>query len=575
MIGPNGCTQPGTKTRWRGTHPHDGKRSSVVWCHMTISTPPRRDLISFIDLRPTATQEHPKTIPGHVSGRAVSGVTVVAGGQPSALEPVVSSPSKPWPARYARRLLAGDVVSVAWAAVGAHVVHMGGFSSRVSRDPDALPFIALTVFIGIAWLVALHWGGTRDAEVVGHGPEEYKRVIQTSFGLFGIIAICSYVFDLHLPRAYVLVTLPAGLVGLMLARFIWRRWLHTERLNDRFNSKVLVVGNLRTVRELLVDLRRAPLAGYGVLGVCIGENSPTSDIVVDPVTGRRTVDGVEVLGGLEDVAGTASRYGADTVAVTATAVFGPAAVRRLGWELERTNIDLVLAPALTNIAGPRIHTKPVAGLPLIHVDRPTYRGANRIVKRTFDAIGSAALLALASPALLAVGVAVKVTSPGPIFFWQERVGQGGNSFRMIKFRSMVVDAEASLAYLKASQRDAGNEILFKMQNDPRITKVGRFIRRFSLDELPQLINVLKGDMSLVGPRPPLPAEVAAYGGEARLRLLVRPGMTGLWQVSGRSTLTWDDTVRLDTYYVENWSLTSDFVILWKTAKAVFSSDGAF
>lgn len=486
-----------------------------------------------------------------------------------------SGPRKAWASRYAYRLFFGDLIGVTWAAVGAHLVHMGTLSTRVSRDPDRLPFIAMTVFVAVAWMVTLHWGGTRDPEVVGHGPEEYKRLVNTSFGLFGFIAICSYVFDLHLPRAYVLVMLPAGLMALLLSRFTWRRWLHARRLNGGFMSKVLVVGNLRTVRELLTDLQRAPLAGYGVLGVCVHQTASSGDLNIDPVTGRVSVDGVPVLGGLDDVAMTALQYGADTVAVTSTAAFGPAAVRRLSWELEKTDIQLVLAPALTNIAGPRVHTKPVAGLPLIHVDRPTYRGANRILKRSFDAVGSALLLGLFSPLMLGVAMAVKTTSPGPVLFRQERAGLNGNSFRMIKFRSMVVDAEARLSELTTHQRDAGNSTMFKMQDDPRITRVGKFIRRFSLDELPQLINVFKGDMSLVGPRPPLLGEVATYHGEARLRLLVRPGMTGLWQVSGRSTLTWEDTVRLDTYYVENWSLTSDLVILWKTLKAVVSSSGAF
>lgn len=482
---------------------------------------------------------------------------------------------KPWATRYGYRLFLGDLIGVTWAAVGAHLVHIGTLSTRVSRDPDSLPFVAMTVFVAAAWIVALHWGGTRDSEVVGHGPEEYKRLVRTSLGLFGAIAICSYVFNLHLPRAYVLVMLPAGLVALMLSRFTWRRWLHARRRNGAFMSQVLVVGNLRTVRELLTDLHRAPLAGYSVLGVCVQQTSSPGDLSVDPLTGHPSLDGVPVLGGLDEVAAIAERHGADTVAVTSTAAFGPAAVRRLSWELEKTDIQLVLAPALTNIAGTRIHTKPVAGLPLIHVDRPTYRGANRILKRSFDAIGSALLLGLFSPLILGVGIAVKVSSPGPVLFRQERAGLNGKSFRMFKFRSMVEDAESRLAELTKHHRDAGNPTMFKMQEDPRVTRVGKFIRRFSLDELPQLINVLKGDMSLVGPRPPLLGEVATYHGEAKLRLLVRPGMTGLWQVSGRSTLTWEDTVRLDTYYVENWSLTSDLVILWKTLKAVVSTSGAY
>ena len=512
-----------------------------------------------------------------LDGRTDSGSSNSVLGPSSGLTRPLADPStrRRWTTKYARRLASTDVLAVGWAGVGAHAVHLGSLTTRVSRDPDSTWFAILTVSLCVLWLLSLQASGTREGSVIGHGPEEYKRVFQSTFGFFGLVAICSYVFDLHLPRSYVLVMMPAGLLALLASRFTWRRWLHVRRLNGEFMAKVLVVGNLRTVKELLLDLQRAPLAGYGVLGVCVQQNSALADLNVDADTGRRTINGVEILGGLDDVAATAQKFGADTVAVTSTASFGPAAVRRLGWELEKTDIQLVLAPALTNIAGPRIHTKPIAGLPLIHVDRPTYRGANKIVKRSFDSIGSLFLLALASPFLLGLMIAVKVSSPGPIFFRQERVGHNGKAFRMIKFRSMVVDAEAQLAGLKLQQRDAGNSTLFKMQDDPRVTKIGRFIRRFSLDELPQLFNVVKGDMSLVGPRPPLRDEVVTYHGEARLRLLVRPGMTGLWQVSGRSTLNWEDTVRLDTYYVENWSLTSDLVILWKTAKAVISSSGAF
>jgi exopolysaccharide biosynthesis polyprenyl glycosylphosphotransferase len=249
----------------------------------------------------------------------------------------------------------------------------------------------------------------------------------------------------------------------------------------------------------------------------------------------------------------------------------------LSWELEDTDAELILAPALTNIAGPRIHTQPVAGLPLIHVDRPTYRGANRILKKSFDLVGSVILVLLFSPVLLAVAAAIKLTSSGPVFFRQDRVGINGETFRMIKFRSMVVDAESRLAALKAQAQaqDAGNTVLFKIKNDPRVTGVGKFIRRFSIDELPQLFNVVTGEMSLVGPRPPLRSEVDLYGDDALRRLLVKPGMTGLWQVSGRSDLTWDDSVRLDVYYVENWSITGDLAILWRTARAVFGSSGAY
>ncbi len=424
----------------------------------------------------------------------------------------------------------------------------------------------MTASLSIGWIVLLQWGATRDAAVIGHGSDEYKRIIQSSVALFGVVAIASYVLDLHLPRAYVLVMLPAGLFALLASRFVWRFWLRSRRMLGDFSSDVLVVGSAHPVAELITELERAPLAGYRVVGVCLSEK--------DRDTGDQFA-GYPVLGNLDDVAAVAQLADVGIVAVTSTSAYGPTKVRRLGWQLESTSIDLVLAPALTNIAGPRIHTRPVAGLPLIHVDRPTYRGANRLLKRSFDVIGSALLLVVLAPVLLTLAAAIRISDRGPVFFRQERIGLNSQPFRMIKFRSMVTDAEAKLAELRSIRHDAGNDILFKLKDDPRITKIGHFLRRFSLDELPQLFNVLKGNMSLVGPRPPLQSEVALYKDDAMLRLLVKPGMTGLWQVSGRSDLAWEDTVRLDLYYVENWSITSDLVILWKTLKAVVASSGAY
>ena len=474
-----------------------------------------------------------------------------------------------WGQRYASQLAITDVIALVWAAIGVHLVQPQVSRSAFTSDSLNPSFVALTAGLLVVWLIALNFSG-RDPKTIGHGPTEYKQIVHATLVVFGLVAIAVYLFQLDLPRSYLLVMMPAGLTAVLASRFVWRRWLHHRRDLGEYMSQVLAVGNIHTVTELLRDLRRAPRAGYKVIGVCVSQGSSAGH--GGPL---QSIDGVPVLGDLSSVAEVVRRSGADTVAVTATAAFGPSAVRKLSWELEDTDADLVLAPALTNIAGPRIHTQPVAGLPLIHVDRPTYRGANRLLKKTFDGVASVLLVLLLSPVLLAVAVAVKLTSKGPVFFRQERVGINGEMFRMIKFRSMVVDAEARLASLREEQHDAGNQVLFKIKNDPRITKVGKFIRRFSIDELPQLFNVVIGDMSLVGPRPPLMAEVELYGDEARRRLLVKPGMTGLWQVSGRSDLTWDDTVRLDVYYVENWSITGDLVILWKTAKAVVSSSGAY
>ncbi|MDQ0078471.1 exopolysaccharide biosynthesis polyprenyl glycosylphosphotransferase [Arthrobacter oryzae] len=265
--------------------------------------------------------------------------------------------------------------------------------------------------------------------------------------------------------------------------------------------------------------------------------------------------------------------GADAVAVSAGVQLHPQTLRHLGWELASRNIGLIMAPALTDIAGPRIHTQQVAGLPLIHVTTPTLEGGQRVAKRLFDVLVSGLLIVLSLPVMALVATLVKVDSPGPVLFRQDRVGIEGKHFSMLKFRSMMVDAEQQLAGLK--NRNEGSGLLFKMKNDPRITRVGGVLRKFSLDELPQLFNIFVGSMSLVGPRPPLPSEVAEYEHDVRRRLLVKPGLTGLWQVSGRSNLSWQDSVRLDLYYVENWSLAGDLIILMKTFRAVFHGAGAY
>ena len=490
----------------------------------------------------------------------------------AAEDPVAAAPGRrKWNQRYAQRLLITDVLALIAAGIGVHLIAVPAIPTAVSSKPGYPPFIAATIGLVVIWFCALTWADSRDVKVVGHGPVEYKRVLQASFGLFGLVAIVSFLFQLDLPRSYLLIMLPTGLVALLASRYLWRRWLRRQRAAGHYMSQVLAVGDRHAVAELVRDLRRAPLAGYRVVGVCLAQD--VHRFADEPLPS--TIEGVPVLGGVDDVAEIARSCAADTVAVTSSAGFGPGRVRKLSWELEDTAAELILAPALTNIAGPRVHTHPVAGLPLIHVDRPTYRGANRMLKKTFDVVTSAWMVLLLSPLLIGVAIAIKATSKGPVFFRQDRVGINGDIFRMIKFRSMVVDAEAGLANLQDAQRDAGNKVLFKLKNDPRVTTVGKFIRRYSIDELPQLFNVLIGQMSLVGPRPPLKAEVDRYEDEARRRLLVKPGMTGLWQVSGRSDLSWDESVRLDIYYVENWSITGDLVIVGKTAKAVLSSSGAY
>lgn len=475
--------------------------------------------------------------------------------------------SSAWGVRYARWLAITDAAVVLWATVGALVVRFG---VPETEDLNSLgqPYVSLSVALALAWWAMLSLLGSREPRILGYGSEEYKRVLQASLWLFGIVAMVSYALRFDTARGYVGVALPSGLLFLLLSRVIVRKLLHVERQSGRSTMKVLIVGGRQTAEHLARSLRRQPLAGYEPVGIYLPGSAGSERMPDDlqlPVVGRDS-DASQII---RDIAA----FSPDAVALSGGAQLPPQTIRSLGWALADLDIRLIMVPALTDIAGPRIHTQPVAGLPLIHVSTPTLEKGQRLLKRGFDLVGAATLVAILSPVFLAVAIAVRLDSPGPIFFHQNRVGTAGTTFRMLKFRSMVADAEKQLDQLRPS--DEGNGVLFKMKHDPRVTRVGGFIRRFSLDELPQLFNVLAGSMSLVGPRPPLPSEVEMYDAHAHRRLLVRPGMTGLWQVSGRSLLSWDDTVRLDLYYVENWSFLGDATILVRTVRAVFRRHGAF
>jgi exopolysaccharide biosynthesis polyprenyl glycosylphosphotransferase len=329
----------------------------------------------------------------------------------------------------------------------------------------------------------------------------------------------------------------------------------------------MLLGGPSAVAHLAETLSGAKHSGYLPVAAYVpgGTELTTQTIFELPVLGHEA--------NTEQILDAISVCRADSVAISAGVQLHPQTLRHLGWELAARNVGLIMAPALTDIAGPRIHTQQVAGLPLIHVTTPTLEGGQRVAKRLFDLMAAALLIAAFSPVMLIVAALVKLDSRGPVLFKQERVGIDGNVFKMLKFRSMVADAESRLD--KLEQHNEGNGILFKMKNDPRVTRVGRSIRKFSLDELPQLFNIFGGTMSLVGPRPPLLREVEKYERDVRRRLLVKPGLTGLWQVSGRSNLSWQDSVRLDLYYVENWSLAGDLLIILRTVRAVFRSTGAY
>lgn len=466
-----------------------------------------------------------------------------------------------WRRRYGRRLIVSDAVVLVWVFVMSHLVWSAVPEWHQAESATSWFWVLISVLLAVIWHIVLTLAGTRDSTVLGAGPEEYKRIINSTIVIFSLIAFVGYLFNLTVPRSYVLVSLPFGIGLLLASRWSWRQWLLIQRQSGRMTQKAIVVGNLDSVEHLTAVIARNLSYGYDVVGACItGPRGPDQ------------IGGVTVLGGVGALLVTIVESGADAVIVTSSDATHPQMVQRLGWDLEGYDVEIIVAPSLANIAGPRVHVRPVAGLPLLHVEQPSYRGASRWAKGLLDRAGGAVLLIAALPVFAVVAVAIKLTSPGKVFFVQERVGRDGKSFGMIKFRTMVSGAHLMVSDLTA---DTGNTFMFKMRDDPRVTRPGRFLRRYSLDELPQLINVVKGDMSLVGPRPPLVEEVSGYAPEARRRLLVRPGMTGPWQISGRSDLDWEETMRLDLYYVENWSIVGDLLILWKTFKVVRSSSGAY
>ena len=471
---------------------------------------------------------------------------------------------RPQAAPRARRYLDGylrsvrviDVVLVTLAVALAQVYRFGTDDRLLNtpRFPTEVTYTWVSAALVLGWLVALHLQNAYDGRTVGHGVQEYRQVFHASLWLFAALAITAFAFKLDFARGYVLLAFPLGTMLLLVGRWAARQWLVRQRRAGRLSDRVLLVGGREQVAGLVVALRRAPDAGYNVLGACVDHAQ----------SGR--VAGIPVVGPESDVLVQALELEVDVVAVSSSAGLGSTGLRQLGWALEGTDIDLVVAPGIMDVAGPRVLTRPVQGLPLIHVEAPTFAGPQLVLKAVMDRVGALVALLLFSPVLAAVALAVKLEDGGPILFGQERVGRDGELFRMFKFRSMVPDAETRLPELLGANEAAGP--LFKLRRDPRVTRTGDVIRRYSLDELPQLINVLRGEMSLVGPRPPLPREVAEYESDARRRLLVKPGMTGLWQINGRSDLSWEESVRLDLYYVENWTPVLDLMIMWRTALVV-------
>ncbi|MDQ2810903.1 MAG: sugar transferase [Actinomycetota bacterium] len=423
-------------------------------------------------------------------------------------------------------------------------------------------YVAVTGGLPIIWVGWVAMLGGYDSRFIGLGSEEFRRILNSAVSLTAAVAIASYAFKLDFARGYVLIALPClGIVDTA-ARHRMRKRLHRRRLHGRCMRRVTAVGHAGAVVDLITQLRHDRFHGLEVVNACLNDHVGLTDI-----------EGVPVLGGFPDAARVAAATGTDTVAVLACPEMDGITLRRLAWELEKEGTDLCVAPALLDVAGPRTTIRPVAGLPLLHVDHAELSGAKRTIKSFFDMAVATAALGIFSPLFAFISIAIVLNDGGPVLFAQTRIGKDGQPFTVHKFRTMMPDAELHKEAIAAL--DEGDGLLFKIRRDPRVTVPGLWLRRWSLDELPQLFNVMLGEMSLVGPRPPLASEVARYGDDVRRRLVVKPGMTGLWQINGRSDLSREDAVRLDLRYVENWSLALDLQILWKTCAAVVRGRGAY
>ena len=475
-----------------------------------------------------------------------------------------------WHRPYTAVLVVLDFMSAlcaSWIAVTFLEKAQSGFQGRelLGLTGERLFGLWAYLILPVGWLVVLWANGSYDRRYLGLGSEEFKRVVRASVTVVAGVSLLAFATRTQLSRGTVAAVSISALLFILICRYLARQILHLARKRTGHGAhRMVLVGTLPEALEVYTAVTRSPAAGLIPVAIHITDGYAAARGIETPVP---VYAGRDVLALVREV-------GADTIAVCGSASAEPGELRRLAWQLEGTGIDLVVAPQLTDIAGPRVHIRPIEGLPLLHVEEPTLSGLGWLTKNLLDRVAAFLGLLVLTPVLAIIAVGIRLASPGPVFFRQPRVGHEGRTFRVWKFRTMDVDAEERKASLKELELNDSDGMLFKMKEDPRIFPFGQRLRATSLDELPQLINVLKGEMSLVGPRP-LPADDGDYLGDVRRRLLVRPGITGLWQVSGRSDLSWDESVRLDLYYVDNWSLTYDLSILWRTIWVVLRRKGAY
>lgn len=473
-------------------------------------------------------------------------------------------------AKYSRYLAFSDAIIVCCSVTAGQIIKFANGSpdmSLTTTRPASISYPLVSLLLAIIWIGLLSLG-SRSPRYTERGIEEYVVLTVATVQLFGVVAIASVLLQLDMSRGYLGITLPLGLAGLIASRWVWRRIAARQRRSGLHRTPLLVVGGARAAHDIAMEFGKDPWAGYEVIGICTpgGPRHPGECITVGGTD-------VPIVGEDEAIIDAVQRTGVQTVALAATDHLRPVEIRRLIWDLDALGVDLLVAPGLVDIAQQRMLSRPVAGLAIFEIAKPQYSRANSMTKRAFDIIFASTALIMLAPVMLVAAIAVERSGPGGVFYRSERIGLGGKPFKMTKFRSMHSGADAAIAGMIESS--GADTLFFKVKNDPRVTRAGAVLRKYSIDELPQFLDVLRGDMSVVGPRPQVRREVDTYDDLVRRRLVVKPGLTGLWQVSGRSDLEVEDAVRLDLSYVENWSLMGDIAIIARTVRTVLRGDGAY
>jgi exopolysaccharide biosynthesis polyprenyl glycosylphosphotransferase len=459
--------------------------------------------------------------------------------------------------RIGLRVLA-DAMAVSTALFLASAIRFEMLSETPRQDLD---YALITVLATPAWLLLFWAYRLYEPRQVLSPVNELKQVFHGVVGGIVVIFVVDSLFNLELARGWALIAFVSALILVAGERLFVRKMLHFLRRRGGDATRTIVLGANHEARTIARTLQREKWLGYKILG-----------FVDDQIPAGESIGTThKVLGNTSEIKNLIIEHNATLVMVAATA-FDAVRLNRLFWELQEVDVDLQITSGTIDLMASRMIVQSVAGVPLLYIRRTGMDRAQRTMKRAIDIVGSAVGLLILSPVIGIIALMIKRDSDGPVFFKQVRVGRDGKTFTCWKYRTMNADAEEKRAELEHLSEGPG--LLFKLKEDPRITKFGKRLRRYSLDELPQLWNVLKGEMSLVGPRPALPAEVEEYDDWIRNRLRVKPGMTGLWQVSGRTDTTFSDYIRFDLFYIQNWSLALDLWILWRTFRAVMTAEGA-